>query len=410
MRFMTLAHLIDVELLREAYHRTRKDGAPGIDGVTAAEYAANLEANLADLHARLRSGRYYAPPVKRTYVPKEDGSQRPIGMPAFEDKIVQRAVAMLLGAIYEQDFHECSYGFREGRSPHQALHVLRERCMHDRLGWIIDADVSAFFDSLDHDLVCEVLTQRVNDGTIRRLIRKWLRAGVLEGETLSYPERGNPQGGVISPMLANLFLDHVLDEWFERDVMPRMKGCCVLIRFADDFVIGYEREDDARRILAVLPKRFARFKLTIHPQKTRLVRFQPPRGLDEGERGDGRFDFLGLTHYWAKSRRGYWVIKRRTAKKRLWRAMRAVWHWCRAHRHDPIRAQYRALCQKLRGHYQYYGIRGNYRKLEALYRSVERAWRYWLSRRGGPRTIRWETFAKLCAVLPLPTPRIMHNI
>jgi RNA-directed DNA polymerase len=410
MRFMTLAHLIDVELLREAYHRTRKDGAPGIDGVTAAEYAANLEANLADLHARLRSGRYYAPPVKRTYVPKEDGSQRPIGMPAFEDKIVQRAVAMLLGAIYEQDFHECSYGFREGRSPHQALHVLRERCMHDRLGWIIDADVSAFFDSLDHDLVCEVLTQRVNDGTIRRLIRKWLRAGVLEGETLSYPERGNPQGGVISPMLANLFLDHVLDEWFERDVMPRMKGCCVLIRFADDFVIGYEREDDARRILAVLPKRFARFKLTIHPQKTRLVRFQPPRGLDEGERGDGRFDFLGLTHYWAKSRRGYWVIKRRTAKKRLWRAMRAVWHWCRAHRHDPIRAQYRALCQKLRGHYQYYGIRGNYRKLEALYRSVERAWRYWLSRRGGPRTIPWAMFANLRAVLALLLPRIVHHI
>jgi RNA-directed DNA polymerase len=410
MRVMTLAHRIDVELLREAYHRTRKDGAPGIAGVTAAEYAANLEANLADVHARLRSGRYYAPPVKRTYVPKEDGSQRPIGMPAFEDKLVQRAVAMWLGAIDEQDFHECSYGFREGRSPHQALHVLRERCMHDRIGWIIDADVSAFFDSLDHDLVCEALTQRVNDGAIRRLIRKWLRAGVLEGETLSYPERGSPQGGVISPLRANLFLDHGLDAWFERDVMPRMKGRCVLIRFADDFVIGCEREDDARRILAVLPKRFARFKLTIHPQKTRLVRFQPPRGLDEGERGDGTFDFLGLTHYWAKSRRGYWVIKRRTAKKRLWRAMRAVWHWCRAHRHDPIRAQYRALCQKLRGHYQYYGIRGNERKLEALYRGVERAWRYWLSRRGGPRTIPWAMFANLRAVLALLLPRIVHHI
>jgi group II intron reverse transcriptase/maturase len=198
-------------------------------------------------------------------------------MPAFEDKVVQRAGAMLLGAIYAQDFHECSYGFREGRSPHQALHVLRERCMHDRIGWIIDADVSTFFDSLDHDLVCEGLTQRVNDGAIRRLIRKWLRAGVLEGDTLSYLERGSPQGGVISPMLANLFLDHVLDEWFERDVMPRMKGRCVPIRYADDGVIGCEREDEARRILAVLPKRLARFKLTIHPQKTRLVRFQPPR-------------------------------------------------------------------------------------------------------------------------------------
>jgi hypothetical protein len=263
---------------------------------------------------------------------------------------------------------------------------------------------------LDHDLLCEVLRQRVNDGAILRLIRKWLRAGVLEGETLSYPERGSPQGGVVSPMLANTFLDHVLDDWFEQEVKPRMKGRCFLLRFADDFVIGCEREDDARRILVVLPKRFARFQLTIHPQKTRLVRFQPPRQEDAGERGDGTFDFLGLTHYWAKSRRGYWVIKRRTAKKRLRRAMRAVWHWCRTHRHDPLRDQYRVLCQKLRGHYQYYGIRGNYRKLEALYRCVERAWRYWLSRRGGPRTLRWETFASLRAVLALPLPRIVHNI
>jgi len=288
--------------------------------------------------------------------------------------------------------------------------VVRERGRQERIGWIIDADVRAFVDSLDHDLMCEVLTPRVNDGAIRRLIRKWLRAGVLEGETLSYPERGSPQGGVLSPLRATLFLDHVWDEWFERDVMPRMKGRGVLLRLADDCVIGWAREDEARRILAVLPKRCARFQRTIHPQKTRLGRFQPPRGLDEGECGDGTFDVLGLTHDWATSRRGYWVIKRRTAKKRVWRAMRAGWHWCRAHRHDPIRAQSRALCQKLRGPYQSYGIRGNYRQLDARYRSVERAWRYWLSRRGGPRTIRGETFAKLCAVLPLPTPRIMHHI
>jgi RNA-directed DNA polymerase len=194
--FLTLAHLSDVEWLRDASHQTRRDGAPGVDGVTAEEDAADLEANLTDWHARLRSGRYDAPPVKRADVPKEDGSQRPMGMPAFEDKVVQRAVAMRLGAIYEQDFHECSYGFREGRSPHQARHVRRERCMNEHIGWIIDADVSAFFDSLDHDLLCEVLRQRGNDGAILRLIRKWLRAGVLEGDTLSYPERGSPQGGV----------------------------------------------------------------------------------------------------------------------------------------------------------------------------------------------------------------------
>lgn len=209
MQFLTRAYLIDMDLLREAYHRTRRDGAPGVDGVTAAEYAVNLEANWADLHARRRSGRYYAPPVKRTYVPTEDGSQRPIGMPAFEDKLVQRAVAMLLGAIYEQDFQDGSYGFRKGRSSHHALHVWRERCMQVGIGWIVDADVRACFDSLDHDLWCEGLTQRVKDGGILRLIRKWLKAGVLEGEALSDPERGSLQGDVDSPLLANIFLDCV---------------------------------------------------------------------------------------------------------------------------------------------------------------------------------------------------------
>jgi RNA-directed DNA polymerase len=232
---------------------------------------------------------------------------------------------------------------------------------------------------------------------------------VLEGEPRSDPERGSPQGGDPSPPRANLFLAHGLAEWFERDVMPRRQGRCLLIRFADDGVIGGEREDDARRLLAVLPRRFARFRLAMHPQKTRLVRFQPPRGLDDGERGDGTFDFRGLTHDWATARRGYRVITRRTAKKRVWRALRAVWPWCRAQRHDPIRAQSRALCQKLRGHDQYCGVRGSDRKLEARYRSVARAWRHWLSRRGGARTIRWETFAKLCAVLPLPTPRLRRH-
>jgi RNA-directed DNA polymerase len=242
--------------------------------------------------------------------------------------------------------------------------------MPEHIGWIVDAEVSAFFDSLDHDLWCEGLRPRVNDGAILRLLRKWLRAGVLEGDTL-----GSPQGGVVSPMRANTLLDHVLDEWFEQEVKPRLKGRGVLLRCADDGVIGCEREDEARRMLVVWPKRFARFQLTIHPQKTRLVRFQPPRQEDAGGRGDGTFDFLGLTHYWAKSRRGYWVIKRRTAKKRLRRAMRAVWHWCRTHRHDPLRDQYRVLCQQLRGPSQYYGIRGNYRRREALSRCVERAWR-----------------------------------
>jgi len=236
MVFTTLAHRMDVEWLREAFARTRKDAAPGIDQVTAQEYAEHLEANLADLHERLRTGRYEAPPVKRTYLDKEDGTKRPIGIPACEDKIVQRAVVMLLGAIYEQDFKDCSYGFREGRSPHQALHALREQCLEMGLGWIVDADVSAYFDSLDHQQLLEIIQQRVKDGSILSLIEQWLKAGVIENGSLSYPERGSPQGGVVSPLAANIYLHHVLDEWYEREVQPRLKGRSILLRFADDFV------------------------------------------------------------------------------------------------------------------------------------------------------------------------------
>ena len=408
--FTTLAHLIDEDWLHEAYRHTSKSSAAGIDGVTAKMYAEYLDDNLRDLHERLRSGRYQAAPVERVWIEKDDGGQRPIGKPAFEDKIVQRAVAMLLEAIYEQDFHDCSYGFRPGRSPHAALHEVRERCMREGIGWIVDADVSGYFDSIDRTRLQEVLRQRVNDGRIRRLIGKWLRAGVMEDGVLSHPESGVVQGGVISPVLANIFLHHVLDEWFEREVRPRMKGRCFLTRFADDFVIGCEREADARRIMAVLPKRFARYGLTIHPSKTTLIAFRKPATQQGTDRGNGTFDFLGLTHYWTKSRRGYWVIKRRTARKRLRRTKKALWRWCRANRHAPLKDQYRMLCLKLRGHFQYYGIRGNFRLLDEVRRYAEKAWRYWLSRRSSKSVIGWEKFQRLLQTYVLPTPKIVHTI
>jgi RNA-directed DNA polymerase len=408
--FTNLAHLIDEDFLREAYHRTRKTSAPGIDRVTAQDYAEHLDENLRDLYDRMRSGRYQAPPVERVWLDKEDGSKRPIGKPTFEDKIVQRAVAMLLGAIYEQDFQDFSYGFREGRSPHQALSELREQCLGKNIHWIIDADISGFFDSLDHDLLREVLRQRVKDGSILRLIGKWLTAGVIEGSDLTYPEAGSPQGGVISPVLSNIFLHHVLDEWFVRDVQPRMRGRCFLLRFADDFVIGCEREDDAHRIMAVLPKRFARFRLTIHPQKTRLIAFGKPARRETAAKGNGTFEFLGFTHYWAKSRLGTWVLKRKTAKKRVRRAKQALWRWCRNNRHRPLKEQYQQLCPKLAGHYQYYSIRGNYRALESVFACVRKAWRYWLSRRSRESSIRWDKFERLLEVFPLPRPRIIHQV
>jgi len=408
--FTDIMHLVDVDFLREAYQRTRKDAAPGLDGVTARQYGEKLDENLQALYERMRKGQYRAPAVKRIWLDKENGKKRPIGIPEFEDKVVQGAVSMLLGAVYEQDFYDVSYGFRPGRNPHQALQKLWEECMRWNIGWIIDADVSGFFDSLEHHQLQDILKQRVNDGGVRRYIGKWLNAGVVDGESLSYPKQGTPQGGVVSPMLTNIYLHHVLDEWYVKEVKPRLKGHSFLIRFADDFVVGCEREDDARKVMEVLPKRFARFLLTINPDKTRLVPFGRPSFRQEAGKGKGTFDFLGFTHYWAKSRRGTWVIKRKTARKRLRRTLKAIWQWCRINRHQPVGEQYQMLKLKLNGHYQYYGIRGNYRWLKRVYDYVYRAWRYWLSRRCSKGSIPWEKFRLFELVYPLPRPSIIHAI
>jgi RNA-directed DNA polymerase len=411
MVFNNVFHLIDREFLLEAYRQTRKSSAPGVDQVTAQQYAEHLDDNLRDLHERLRDNRYGAPPVERVWIEKDDGKQRPIGKPCFEDKIVQRAVVMILEAIFEPEFHGFSHGFRKGHSQHQALHELREQCRTLHIAWIVDADVSGFFDNLDWGHLREFIQQRVRDGGILRLLGKWLHAGVLESGALSYPDKGTPQGGVISPMVSNVFLHRVLDEWFVKDVQPRMKGRCFLTRFADDFIVGCELEADARRVMTVLPKRFARFRLTIHPEKTALIAFKQPPSQEPSARGTGSFDFLGFTHYWAKTRRGYWVIKRKTVGKRLRRFMRAIWTWCRDNRHAPLQEQYQTLCLKLRGYYQYYGIRGNFKMLEVVFEHTERAWRYWLSRRSHKGHIRWQKFVEAVhRKLPLPKPRIMHNI
>lgn len=407
--FTSLAHLIDVDLLREAYRRTRKDGAVGIDNVTGQEYGGNLEENLHNLHKQLQEQRYKATPVRRAWIEKEDGSQRPLGIPAFEDKVLQRAVSMLMNAVYEQDFYSFSHGFRECHSPHQALKELREQCVKLNIRWIVDADVSKFFDHLNHELLLEIIRRRINDGGIRRLIGKWLNAGVLEEGNLIHSDQGTPQGGVISPLLANLFLHYVLDEWFEKEIRPRLKGRCFLIRFADDFVIGFEFESDAKRVMAVLPKRFNRFKLTIHPEKTKLVRFQSPQIGEKSGIECRTFDFLGFTHYWAQSRSGRWVIKRKTSAKRLRRGMTTIWQWCRDHRHWDIGEQYQMLCSKVRGHYQYYGMRSNYKMLEVYYEHVVKSWREWLGKRSSPGYIAAEAFQRVLKKFPLPLPRIVHN-
>ena len=304
--------------MREAYRRTRKDGATGIDGQSAKEFAADLEANLEDLLNLAKSGRYRAPAVRRVHIPKGKGRTRPLGVPTFADKVLQRAVVMAMEPVCEQDFLDCSYGFRPGRSAHQALQALWEGLMKMGGGWVLDLDVQSFFDELDRGLLQQILRQRVADGVVKRLVGKWLNAGVMEDERLRRPSKGTPQGGVVSPLLANIFLHEALDLWFEREVRPRMRGRAFMIRYAEDAVLCFEREDDARRVLTVLPKRLDRFGLTLHPDKARLVRFRrPPRSSGRGRRDDtgkpGSFELLGFTHYWGRSRKGRWVVKRNTS-------------------------------------------------------------------------------------------------
>jgi group II intron reverse transcriptase/maturase len=408
--FTSLIHRLDVDFLREAYQRLRKDGAPGLSGVTAKDYGKHLEANLGDLHERLKSKRYVAPPIKRVWIDKDGGKKRPIGLSEFEDKIVQKAATMLMGAVYEQDFHPCSYGFREGRSAHQALGAIRAQCRRHGIGWIYDADITGFFDNIERSWLRTFIQQRINDGGLLRLIGKWLNAGVMEGTQLTYSDRGTPQGGTISPCLANIFLHHVLDEWFVREVKPRLRGHCFIVRFADDFVIGFQREDDARRVMDVLPKRFAKYGLQIHPEKSRLLAFGKPASGKEVTRGDNTFDFLGFTHYWARSRKGTWVIKRKTARKKVRKTVQGLWTWCRNNRHKDLTHQHQILCSKLRGHFQYFGVRCNMRALQAVLHHALRGWRYWLHRRSSKNAMNWEKFDALLACMPLPTPKIVHAI
>jgi RNA-directed DNA polymerase len=404
MVIKTLAHHIDEQWLREAYVRTRKDGAPGVDGQTAAEYAKTLEGNLRSLLDRAKSGTYRAPPVRRVHIPKGDGRTRPLGIPTLEDKVLQRAVVMVLEAVYEQDFLDSSHGFRPGRSSHGALTALRDEMMKMGGGWVVEVDIEKFFDTIDHAHLREALSHRVGDGVIHRLIGKWLNAGVMEAGMLTHPEAGTPQGGVISPLLANIFLHEVLDKWFEADVRPRLRGRAVLIRYADDFVIVLEEEDDARKLMEVLPKRFDKYGLKLHPEKTRLVPFQRPPNPPEGGAGGGTFDLLGFTHYWNLSRSGSWVVMLKTAKGRLTRALHRIGDWCRRSRHLPVKEQWSVLTQKMRGHYAYFGIVGNLSALLRFSRGVYATWRRWLNRRSQRARVTWARMRSICTRYRLPSP------
>ena len=404
----SLNRYLTEDWLKAAFGKVRKDAAAGVDGIMAREYEGQMASRLPELVNLAHSGRYFAPPVRRTYIEKPGKSEkRPLGIPTVEDKVLQRAAVMLIEPIYEAEFYDFSYGFRPGRSAHDAIKALHDAVMRMGTGWILDVDIRKFFDTLDKGHMQAFVRQRVRDGVLTRLIGKWLNAGVLEDGECRRNEYGTPQGGVISPLLANIYLHEVLDKWFVRDIQPRLKGRCFLIRYADDFVMGFERKEDAERVLEVLPKRFGKYGLEIHAEKTRLVDFRRPR--TDGPMKDHNaetFEFLGFTHYWGKAlNRPYYVMRHRTAKGRLKRALCTINRWCSEHRHDPLREQRKALNLKLRGHYGYYAVTGNWRQVHAFYEYVRRYWFKWLNRRQRRRdSLDWAAYVDLLKAFPLIQP------
>ncbi len=406
----TLAHHIDEHFLYEAYVRTRKDGAVGIDGQTAKEYEVNLVENLRDLLERFKSGKYRAPPVRRVHIPKGDGEKtRPIGIPTFEDKVLQRAVTMVLSEVYEVEFCEFSYGFRPGRSQHQALDDLRSKLMKVQGGWVLEVDIQGYFENINHKYLRECLDLRVSDGVLRRSIDKWLKAGVMEDGVIHHPESGSPQGGVVSPLLSNIYLHEVVDRWFVETVKLNMNGKAEMVRYADDFVMVFEVKKDAERVWKDLEGRLGSAGLTLHPEKTRLIEFTRPQGAMRKKKPveiPKSFDFLGFTHYWGKSLKGAWVVKVKTAKDRLRRSLKKMEEKCRKIRHLPVREQHAQLSRAMKGHYNYYGVTCNGRSIGQFFRRVKLCWKNWLSRRSQRGYVSFEKFERMLATYPLPPPHL----
>jgi len=411
--FNNLFSLLTYELLWHAFRKLRRGKAPGVDGVTVDQYEEHLQANLRDLESRLHSQGYRPQPSERRDIPKGNGKTRPLGIAAVEDKIVQRAVVMVLERIYETDFSDVSYGFRPDRSCHEALSLLGRIICTKKVNWISDADIRGFFDNVCHERLVELLGQRISDPRMLRLIGRFLKAGVMiQGRRFS-TDAGVPQGSVLSPLLANVYLHYVLDAWFERDVKPRMRGEALLIRYADDFICAFQHESDARRFQAVLGKRLARFSLGLAAEKTKLLRFGRFAEGDTtrlGEGAPGTFDFLGFTHYCGHSRAGRFKLKRKTATKKLRVKLRELKDWFRANLTTPAREVWKTLNAKLRGHYQYYGINDNWPGLMKYREAVIRMTMRWLHRRSQKTFVSWQEFRTLLTHHPLASPRKLKNL
>lgn len=405
-----LHHVYDIDRLRLAYFALTRDAAAGIDGQTWRQYGEDLEANLQNLAARITRGAFRASPVRRAYIPKTDGRQRPLGVPTLEDKIVQRAVVEVLNAIYESDFLGFSYGFRPKRSPHQALDALTVGIETRRVNWVLDADIQGFFDTLNHEWLVRFLEHRVADRRVVRLIQKWLSAGVLEDGQRMRSDVGTVQGGSISPLLANVYLHYAFDLWVQRWRRTQARGDVVVVRFADDFVVGFEHREEAERFLTELRERFVRFGLTLHPDKTRLIEFGRHADRNRRDRGDGKpatFTFLGFTHTCSQTRKGRFTVLRQTMRRRWQAKLREVNLELRRRLHDPIPEQGAYLRSVVAGHTRYYGVPRNGPSLTAFHSALARLWRVTLMRRSQTACVSWERMRRLVARW-LPVPHICH--
>ncbi|MBI4868355.1 MAG: group II intron reverse transcriptase/maturase [Candidatus Wallbacteria bacterium] len=406
-----LHHIYAVTALREAYYALAHSAAPGVDGETWKQYGENLEENLRDLSARLKRGAYRAKPVRRVYIPKADGRQRPLGIPALEDKVVQRATVEVLNAIYEVDFLGFSYGFRSGRSQHNALDALHVGMTARKVFWLLDADIRGYFDAISHEWLMKFLEHRIADRRVLRLISEWLKAGVLEDGKWTPGEEGTPQGGSISPLLANIYLHYAFDLWAHRWRKTRKAGEVIIVRYADDFIVGFQYKSDAEQFLEELRERFERFNLELHPDKTRLIEFGRFAAVNRARRGEGKpetFDFLGFTHLNAKTHNGRYIVLRQTMRKRLRAKLHEVKAELKRRLHDPIKEVGKWLRSVVTGHFQYYGVPFNTPALQAFRSEVGRLWRRALSRRSQKGHVSWERMKRLIGRW-LPSVRLYHS-
>ena len=413
LKFTSLAHLLDEEFLLGCYLELGRDRASGIDGVSWQAYGENLNENRANLVKRMKAKQYRPKPAKRVYIPKNEHEKRPLGLPSLEDKVVQKGISRILEAIYEEDFLDCSYGFRPNRSCHDVLQAVDQIIMKRPVNYVIEADIKGFFDNVSHNWLLKMLEVRIKDPSFLLLIRRFLKAGYVEEGRLVQTKQGTPQGGNLSPILANIFLHYALDLWFEKRIKPQMAGEVYLVRYADDFLIMVQKQSDARMIEQALKDRFKKFSLTLHPKKTRTISFsrKEPENAKRQGRKPNTFEFLGFTHFWQCSFEGGWyMMSRRTSAKRFRKACRAMNDWLRSVRNwCKTKEWWLILASKLRGHYQYYGVSGNSRMLKMFYYRVMRLVHKWLNRRSQRNRWNWERFTEYLKHYPLPLPHISHK-